>query len=72
MRPEVLDQVNELPYLRQVQYDEGVLNPNYNWGGGVLYQESKGHLLMWFGVIHNQGHFTEARTVCSLMGASPG
>ncbi|MDQ2998000.1 MAG: DinB family protein [Chloroflexota bacterium] len=72
LRPEMLDQINELPYLRQVQYDEGVLNPNYDWGGDVIYKESKGHLLMHFGVTHNYGHFCEANVVCSLMGTSPG
>ncbi len=68
--PEQLDEVNELPYLRQVLFDEGVLNPNHDWGARVPYQDSKGHLLIHFGVTHNYGHFYEAFTVCSLMGIS--
>jgi hypothetical protein len=68
LRPEQLDQANDLPYLRQVLFDEGVLNPNYDWAGRVPYQDSKGYLLIHFGVTHNYGHFYEAFTVCSLMG----
>lgn len=65
--PEELDQVNELSYLRQVCFDEGVLNPNIDWGEGPPYQDSKGNLLMHFAVTHNYGHFYEADTICSLM-----
>jgi hypothetical protein len=70
--PEQLDQVNELPYLRQVLFDEGVLNPNIDWGKDVPYQDSKGNLLIHFGVTHNYGHFYEADTICSLMGTPSG
>ena len=71
LQPEQLEQVNEQPYLRQVLIDEGVLNPIYHgWGGSLPYQETKGHLLIHFGVTHNYGHFYEALTVCSLQGKS--
>ncbi len=68
LRPEELDQVNEVSYLRRVLFDGGVLNPNYDWGERVPYQDSKCHLLIHFGMMHNQGHFYEAYTVCNLLG----
>jgi len=66
--PEQLDQINERPYLRQVLFDEGVLNPAVDWGADLPYQRTKGHLLIHFGMTHNYGHFYEAITVCSLLG----
>src|SRR5262245_43901421 len=58
--PEQLEEPNDLAYLRQVLFDEGVLNPNIDWSDRLPYQSSKGYLLMHFGVTHNYGHFYEA------------
>jgi uncharacterized damage-inducible protein DinB len=68
VQPEQLEESNDEDYLRQVLYDEGMLNPNYDRGGRVIYQGSKDNLLIHFGVTHNYRHFYEAFTVCSLMG----
>jgi hypothetical protein len=70
LAPEQLEEPNDLAYLRRVLFDEGVLNPNVDWGEDLPYQRSKGYLLMHFGVTHNYGHFYEAFTVCSLMDVS--
>jgi hypothetical protein len=67
--PEQLEAKNDLNYLRQVLFDEGVLNPSFfKERESLPYQETKGHLLMHFGVTHNYGHFYEAFTICSLLG----
>jgi DinB superfamily len=68
LSPEQLEEPNDLTYLRHVLFDEGMLNPQYDWGDRVPYQAPKGVLLIHFGVTHNYGHFYEAFTVCSLMG----
>jgi DinB superfamily len=68
LSPEQLEEPNDLTYLRRVLFDEGILNPQYDWGDRVPYQASKGVLLIHFGVTHNYGHCYEAFTVCSLMG----
>lgn len=68
LTPEDLEQENDTTFLRQVLYDEGMLNPNHDWGGRIVYQDTKGYLLFHFGVTHNYGHIYEVITVCSLMG----
>lgn len=67
---EQLEEPNDLSYLRQVLFDEEVLNPKLDLGEHIPYQESRGHLLIHFGMTHNYGHFYEAFTVCSLMGVA--
>jgi hypothetical protein len=71
LRPEQLDEVNELPHLRQVLFDEGVFNTSVLLSEPLPYQgNTKGVLLVHFAVTHNFGHFYEAATVCSLLGVS--
>ncbi|MEZ4862006.1 MAG: DinB family protein [Caldilineaceae bacterium] len=68
---EHLDERNNLTYLHQVLFEEGMLNPAKDWGDSPPYQASKGELLIHFGVTHNYGHIYEAFTICSLLGVSP-
>jgi hypothetical protein len=68
---EQLDEVNELAYLRQVLFDEGMFNPAVPLKEPLPYQgNSKGKLLFHFAVTHNFGHFYEAAAVCSLLDVS--
>lgn len=66
-----LEECNDLSYLRQVLFEEGMLNPAKDWGNSLPYQGSKGELLIHFGMTHNYGHAYEAFTICSLLGVSP-
>jgi hypothetical protein len=67
--PEQLERVNDLTYLRQVLFDEGVFNPIFKSSNPLPYQgDTKGVLLFHFGVTHNYGHIYELVTLRSLMG----
>jgi len=67
--PAQLDEVNELAYLRQVLFNEGVFNPTVPLGDPLPYQgRTRGMLLVHFAMTHNYGHFYEAATVYSLLG----
>lgn len=68
---EQLDERNNLTYLHQVLFEEGMLNPAKAWGDSLPYQAPKGELLIHFGMTHNYGHTYEAFTICSLLGVSP-
>ncbi len=68
LRPQQLDEENDLTHLHRVLFDEGMLNPNINWKEPFPYQgHTKGVLLAHFGMTHRFHHLGEALTVRSLM-----
>jgi hypothetical protein len=69
--PAILDETVPLPHLRRELYDEGILRPGYAWPEQPLYSgETRGALLLMFGVTHPFYHWGELRTVHSCL-ASP-
>ena len=72
LRDEVLDPLVEPAHLRRVLFDEGMLRPEHPWNRDAppFATQTRGNLLILFGMTHNYGHWHDISAVRGFLSAT--